>query len=222
MGWEAVVTVTLGPQDLHSTEHRALAHLGLHLGLQCVWRASLQERGGRPPLCPVPYGCLLGVVVVICAQGPDRCRQGSHAAPTMQLHRGAPRPGLSPGLVLPGSGPEGGQKGEKEAANVSCSVGSARQSALILTQARWGNRGSGPVTYPKPMWGTLWSPTPDGKMGGPPGWPPKLLVRVGAAVFPTLGGGGFAAGGESRNRERETGKEGHSHMTGRGAQRDRE
>lgn len=105
------------------------SHLGLHLSLQCVWRASLEERGGRPPFCPVPYGCLLGVVVVICSQGPDRCRQGCHAAPTMQLQRGAPRPGLYPGMVLPGSGPEGGQKGEKEAANVGCNVGSGRQSA---------------------------------------------------------------------------------------------
>lgn len=131
------MTVTLRPQHRHSSVYRALVHLGPHLSLQCVWRACWEERGGEPPFCPVSCGCLLGVLAVICSQGLDHWRQGSHTVPTMQLQRGAPRPGISPGLVLPGSGSDGSQKGEEEAANMGCHVGSVQQPALTLTQARW-------------------------------------------------------------------------------------
>lgn len=183
----------------------------------CV-EGLLGGEGREAPLLPsaiwVPPGGSCGHLF----SGPDHWRQGSHAAPTMQVQRGAPRPGLSPGLVLPGSGPEGGQKGEKEAAN----VGSVQQSALILTQARWGNRGSGPVTYPKPVWGTLRSPIPDGKMGGPPRLAAQVAGEGGGCGFPHAWGQGISCRlGIKKQREldREGGTLTHDRQRGSEGQR---
>lgn len=92
-----------------------------HGHLQCLEPLHIQEftsvcvegllgREGREGL-PSAWG-LLGVLVPICSRGPDHWRQGSPGIPTVQLHRGALKPGLSPGLVLPGSRPDGSQKDE--------------------------------------------------------------------------------------------------------------
>lgn len=89
------------------------------------------------------------------AWGPDHWRQGYCAVATVQLQRGALRPGLSPGLLSPGSRPaDGSQKGEEGqpvwAAACMWSPGLCAVTSSHTHSGQMGNRGLRPVPCPKP------------------------------------------------------------------------
>lgn len=163
-------------------ENRPLAHPHSRVykalkgpGPRCVCSACREPPGrtgaGRPPSCLVPCGISWGSLWPP-ARGLDCCRQGSCAAPTMQLERGTETQPLcradvtcpwDPAVSAPspgdGSHPQAkswpadsGQKGEMGA--TTCRGGTRCVRALASRAsphaAHMGNRGLGPSHSSKP------------------------------------------------------------------------
>lgn len=163
-------------------ENRPLAHPHSRVykalkgpGPRCVCSACREPPGrtgaGRPPSCLVPCGISWGSLWPP-ARGLDCCRQGSCAAPTMQLERGtetqplcradvtcswdpvvsAPSPGDGSHPQAKSWPADSGQKGEMGA--TTCRGGTRCVRALASRAsphaAHMGNRGMGPSHSSKP------------------------------------------------------------------------